>query len=124
MAHAAALPGHWASTAVDKETSSRERRLYTLSRSKYTARAGPCGKPRVVSYNRCPRRKADRTGRSEITEHTAVGAVGGPTRLMLASGLALARADAAIVERRAVADGVLVRSCEVLCSVDYAQRGS
>src|SRR5438128_1565559 len=50
--------------------------------------AGACGKPRVVPH------------RSVMTKHSVVIAGGGPTGLMLAGELALAKVDVAIVERR------------------------
>ena len=64
-----------------------------------------------------------------MTEHAVVIAGGGPTGLMLAGELALARVDVAIVERRATQDlpgsragGLHARSIEVLDQRGIAER--
>jgi 3-(3-hydroxy-phenyl)propionate hydroxylase len=64
-----------------------------------------------------------------VTEHAAVIAGGGPTGMMLAGELALARADVAIVERRASQDldgsragGLHARTIEVLDQRGIADR--
>src|SRR5205809_5933811 len=69
-------------------------------------------------------------GRSAaMTEHAVVIAGGGPTGLMLAGELALARVDVAIVERRASQDlvgsragGLHSRTIEVLDQRGIAER--
>jgi 2-polyprenyl-6-methoxyphenol hydroxylase-like FAD-dependent oxidoreductase len=68
-------------------------------------------------------------GRHHLTEHTVMIAGGGPTGMMLAGELALARVDVAIVERRASADlvgsragGQNARTIEVLDQRGIADR--
>src|SRR5882672_4438390 len=96
---------------------------------------GACGKPRVMPQSPRPQARNDRSGRIEmhdesarsvaVTKHAVVIAGGGPTGLMLAGELALARVDVAIVERRATqelagsrAGGLSSRTIEV-----FDQRG-
>jgi 3-(3-hydroxy-phenyl)propionate hydroxylase len=72
----------------------------------------------------------DETGRSvAATKHAVVIAGGGPTGLMLAAELALARVDVAIVERRESQDldgsragGLHARTIEVLDQRGVAER--
>src|SRR6476646_10643280 len=75
-------------------------------------------------------RRADGADRSvAMTEHAVVIAGGGPTGLMLAGELALARVDVAIVERRASQDlpgsragGLHSRTIEILDQRGIADR--
>src|SRR4051794_38254984 len=78
---------------------------------------GACGKPPRVPHS------------SAMTDHAVVIAGGGPTGLMLAAELALARVDVAIVERRASqalagsrAGGLHARTLEVLDQRGVAER--
>src|SRR5690349_4376866 len=78
---------------------------------------GACGKPRVMPHSH------------RMTKHAVVIAGGGPTGLMLAGELALARVDVAIVERRANQDlagsragGLHARTIEVLDQRGIAER--
>src|SRR5438270_14058851 len=78
------------------------------------ARPGSCRK--IAGRNQNSRKRGiakvrvsmapDKSGRAVApkTDHAVVIAGGGPTGLMLAGELALARADVAIVERRAAQD--------------------
>src|SRR6202011_665229 len=98
-----------------------------------------CGKPRVMPHSPRPQARNDRNGRIEMhdesarsvaaTKHAVVIAGGGPTGLMLAGELALARVDVAIVERRANQDlegsragGLHSRTIEVLDQRGVAER--
>src|SRR5689334_3380074 len=79
---------------------------------------GACGKPRVMPHKY-------RT----MTKHSVVIAGGGPTGLMLAAELALAKVDVAIVERResqeltgSRAGGLHSRTIEVLDQRGVADR--
>src|SRR5579872_1177978 len=93
-------------------------------------RRGPCGQTRVVLQHRHPaesRRKWSHEMR--VTEHAVIIAGAGPTGLMLAGELALARIDVAIVERRANQDlagsragGLHSRTIEVLDQRGIADR--
>src|SRR3954447_22498001 len=72
----------------------------------------------------------DESGRSvAVTQHAVVIAGGGPTGMMLAAELALAKVDVAIVERRANQDiagsragGLHARTIEVLDQRGVAER--
>jgi 3-(3-hydroxy-phenyl)propionate hydroxylase len=100
---------------------------------------GACGKPRIMPHS--PRLQAinERNGRIEMhdesarslamTEHAVVIAGGGPTGMMLAAELALARVDVAIVERHESRDfmgtragGLHSRTIEVLDQRGVAER--
>src|SRR5882672_6523552 len=100
---------------------------------------GACGKPPVMPHSPRPQARNDRTGRIDMhdesarsvatTKHAVVIAGGGPTGLMLAAELALARVDVAIVERRASQDlegsragGLHSRTIEVLDQRGIADR--
>lgn len=79
---------------------------------------GACGKPRVMPQSH-----------RMIKEHAVVVAGGGPTGMMLAAELALARVDVAIVERResqelvgSRAGGLHARTIEVLDQRGVAER--
>src|SRR5438094_3886754 len=92
----------------------------------YIARQGACGKTRVVPQNCRPRTQG---GSVAMTEHAVVIVGGGPTGLMLAGELALAKVDVAIVERRADqklagqrAGGLHSRTIEVLDQRGIADR--
>jgi hypothetical protein len=118
-----------------------ERRL-ARSSSSNVSRAGACGEPWVVPHNRRPQagsygkweeRNACVVGVSgwsmAMTQHAVVVAGGGPTGLMLAGELALARVDVAIVERReshelagSRAGGLHSRTIEVLDQRGIADR--
>ncbi len=89
-------------------------------------------KPRVVPYNRRPKREANEWKElimPVMTEHAVVIAGGGPTGLMLAGELALAGVDVAIVERRASQDlpgsragGLHSRAIEIMDQRGIADR--
>jgi 3-(3-hydroxy-phenyl)propionate hydroxylase len=81
---------------------------------------GACGKPRVMPQSR---------PMTQITKHAVVIAGGGPTGMMLAAELALAKVDVAIVERRENQDlvgsragGLHSRTIEVLDQRGIAER--
>lgn len=76
-----------------------------------------------------PRARASHTRTGKAAHHAVVIAGGGPTGLMLAAELALAKADVAIVERRASQDltgtragGLHARSIEILDQRGVADR--
>lgn len=76
-----------------------------------------------------PRALASHTRTGKAAHHAVVIAGGGPTGLMLAAELALAKADVAIVERRASQDltgtragGLHARSIEILDQRGVADR--
>lgn len=76
-----------------------------------------------------PRARASQTRADKAAHHAVVIAGGGPTGLMLAAELALAKADVAIVERRASQDltgtragGLHARSIEILDQRGVADR--
>ena len=86
---------------------------------------------RFVAQRERNRRAASADGGVTMTEHAVVIAGGGPTGLMLAAELALARVDVAIVERRANQDlagsragGLHSRTIEVLDQRGIAERFS
>src|SRR5262245_52460049 len=100
---------------------------------------GACGKPPVVPHGHRPRARSASSGRIEMHDesgrsvatanHAVVIAGGGPTGLMLAAELALARVDVAVVERRETqelagsrAGGLHARSLEVLDQRGIAER--
>src|SRR5580658_8672816 len=100
---------------------------------------GACGKPRGMPHSSRPQARNAGAGGSKmhdesarsvaITEHAVVIAGGGPTGMMLAGELALARVDVAIVERRispelagSRAGGLHSRTIEVLDQRGIADR--
>src|SRR5580658_10014667 len=100
---------------------------------------GACGKPRGMPHSSRPQARNAGAGGSKmhdesarsvaITKHAVVIAGGGPTGLMLAGELALARVDVAMVERRARQDlagsragGLHSRTIEVLDQRGIADR--
>src|SRR5207249_9454676 len=107
-------------TSYRRRTVAARRSQRRNRHSQHTALRGACGKTRVVLQSL--RLKPEPTGMGwRMAEHAVVVAGGGPTGLMLAGELALAKIDVAIVERRASPDlsgsragGLHARTIEVL----------